>query len=148
MKINIKSSEIKFTKWPSYSKEEADAVCRTLMSNKVNYWTGNECREFESEFANWADSKNAVAMSNGTVALEAALRVLGVGHGDDVIVTPRTFIASVSCIVNVGANPIFADVCKNSQNITADTITKVLSRKTKAIICVHLAGCLVKWTKY
>ena len=129
-----------FSPWPCFTKEESDAVSRTLLSNKVNYWTGNECRLFEQEFADWANCKYAVALSNGTLALDIALKALNVGMGDDVIVTSRTFLASASSIVTAGANPIFADVDLNSQNISAKTIKAVLTPNTKAIIVVHLAG--------
>ncbi len=129
-----------FSPWPQFTDEEIEAVSTVLRSNRVNYWTGKECREFENEFANWCGVKHAVALANGTVALELALKGFGVGAGDEVIVTPRTFIASVSSIIAVGATPIFAEVDRDSQNITAETITTVLSDKTRAIICVHLAG--------
>ncbi|WP_233008895.1 DegT/DnrJ/EryC1/StrS family aminotransferase [Rheinheimera faecalis] len=130
----------KFSPWPSFSIEEAEAVKQVILSNKVNYWTGQECREFEKEYANWSGCDYAIALSNGTLALDVALVALGVGIGDDVIVTPRTFLASVSTVVTAGANPIFADVDLNSQNITAETIEAVLTPKTKAVIVVHLAG--------
>ena len=126
--------------WPSFTEEEATAVSCTLLSNKVNYWTGNECREFEKEFAAWCGTEYAVALTNGTVALDLALKALGIGAGDEVIVTSRTFLASVSCIVTAGATPVFADVDHDSQNITADTIRTALTPQTRAIICVHLAG--------
>lgn len=126
--------------WPSFSIEEAAAVQNVILSNKVNYWTGTECREFEKEFAAWVGTKYAVALSNGTLALDNALRAIGISRGDEVIVTPRTFLASASCIVNAGAIPVFADVDRDSQNITAETIKAVLTSRTKAIICVHLAG--------
>ncbi|WP_333838715.1 DegT/DnrJ/EryC1/StrS aminotransferase family protein [Acinetobacter schindleri] len=129
-----------FEPWPSFTQEEADAVSRVLLSNKVNYWTGQECREFEKEFARFAETKYAVALANGTVALDVALKALGIGAGDDVIVTSRTFLASASSIVTAGANPIFADVELDSQNISAQTIEAALTPNTKAIICVHLAG--------
>ncbi len=129
-----------FSPWPSFTQEEADAVQRVLLSNKVNYWTGNECREFEQEFARFADCSYAVALTNGTVALDLALKALEIGNGDDVIVTSRTFLASASSIVTAGANPVFADVDLNSQNITAATIQAALTPKAKAIIVVHLAG--------
>lgn len=129
-----------FSPWPSFTQEEADAVSRVLLSNKVNYWTGQECREFEKEFAAWCGSQKAIALHNGTVAIDLALVASGVKAGDEVVVTPRTFLASASSIVSVGAIPVFADVDKDSQNITAETIAKVLTPKTKAIICVHLAG--------
>ncbi|MCU4364248.1 DegT/DnrJ/EryC1/StrS aminotransferase family protein [Acinetobacter variabilis] len=129
-----------FEPWPSFTQEEADAVSRVLLSNKVNYWTGQECREFEKEFAQFAETRYAVALANGTVALDVALKALGIGAGDNVIVTSRTFLASASSIVTAGANPIFADVELDSQNISARTIEAVLTPNTKAIICVHLAG--------
>lgn len=129
-----------FSPWPSFTQEEVDAVSRVLLSNKVNYWTGNECREFEKEFAEWADCAYAVALSNGTLALDVALKALGIGTSDDVIVTPRTFLASASSVVTAGANPVFADVDLNSQNITAESILAVLTPHTKAVIVVHLAG--------
>jgi len=126
--------------WPRFTDEEGDAVRDVLLSNRVNYWTGEECRRFEQEFADWTGTKHAVALTNGTVALELALRSLGIGAGDDVVVTPRSFIASVSCVVAVGANPIFADVDRDSQNITAETISAALTPRTRAVVCVHLAG--------
>ena len=126
--------------WPSFTAEEAKAIQRVLLSNKVNYWTGQECCLFEKEFSDWCGSAYAVALANGTLALDVALKALGIEAGDEVIVTPRTFIASVSCIVNIGAIPIFADVDRDSGNITSETIAKVITPKTKAIICVHLAG--------
>lgn len=129
-----------FSSWPTFTEEEASAVQRVLLSNRVNYWTGIECREFEKEFAVWSGSLYAIALSNGSVALELALKALGVGAGDEVVVTPRTFIASVSCVVNVGATPVFADVDPSSGNLTAESIETVLSSRTKAVICVHLAG--------
>lgn len=129
-----------FSPWPSFTQEEADAVSQVLLSNKVNYWTGQECRQFETEFAEWADSKYAIAMGNGTLALDVALQALDIGEGDEVIVTPRTFIASISSVVNAGATPIFADVDEATGNITPESIAAVLTDKTKAIVCVHLAG--------
>ncbi len=129
-----------FSPWPSFTPEEADAVQRVVMSNKVNYWTGTETREFEKEFAAWSGVSHAVALANGTLALDVALKALGVGPGDEVVVTPRTFIASISCVVNAGAVPVFADVEADSGNISARTIAAVLSPRTKAVVCVHLAG--------
>lgn len=129
-----------FEPWPSFTDKEADAVKNILLSNKVNYWTGQECREFEKEFATFAGTQYAVALTNGTVALDVALKALGIGSGDDVIVTSRTFLASASSIVTAGANPVFADVELDSQNISRRTIEAVLTPNTKAIICVHLAG--------
>ncbi|MBA6349467.1 DegT/DnrJ/EryC1/StrS aminotransferase family protein [Colwellia sp. BRX8-9] len=130
----------KFSPWPSFTQEEADAVQNVLLSNKVNYWTGQEGREFEKEFAAFTDSKYAVALGNGTLALDIALKAMNIGTGDEVITTPRTFLASASSIVTAGAKPVFADVDLNSQNITAKSIEAVLTDKTKAVIVVHLAG--------
>lgn len=126
--------------WPSFTQNEADAVSKVILSNKVNYWTGNEGREFEREFAAWAGTKYAVALCNGTLALDVILKALGVGPGDEVVVTSRTFLASASCIVTAGAVPIFADVSPDTQNITPETVAAVITPRTKAIIAVHLAG--------
>ena len=126
--------------WPCFTEEEGNAVRRVLLSNKVNYWTGDECRSFEREFAAWVGTRHAVALANGTLALDVALRALGIGAGDEVIVPPRTFIATASAVVQAGAVPVFADVDKDSGNITAETIARVLSPRTRAVICVHLAG--------
>ena len=130
----------KFSPWPSFTSEEANAVQQVVLSNKVNYWTGPECRDFEKEFAAWTGVPYAVALGNGTLALDVALKALGIGPGDEVVVTPRTFIASISCVVNAGATPVFADVERDTGNISAATIAKVLSPRTRAVICVHLAG--------
>jgi dTDP-4-amino-4,6-dideoxygalactose transaminase len=129
-----------FSSWPAFTDEEAGAVRDVLMSNKVNYWTGKECRKFEREFSEFSDSKYAVALGNGTLALDLALKALKIGGGDEVVVTSRTFIASISSIVNSGATPVFADVDLSSQNTSPKSIRTVITNKTKAIICVHLAG--------
>ena len=129
-----------FSPWPQFTQIEADAVSKVLLSNKVNYWTGSECREFEEEFSQWVNCKYAIALGNGTLALDIALKALEIGKGDEVITTPRTFLATVSSIVTAGAIPKFADVDPESQAINAETIEAVLSPKTKAVIVVHLAG--------
>ncbi len=129
-----------FSPWPYFAPDEIEAAVAVLRTGNVNYWTGEEGRQFEKEFASFAGCKHAIAMSNGTVALEGALRALGIGAGDEVITTSRTFIASASCAAAVGARPVIADVHRDSQNITADSIRKVLSPRTKAIVAVHLAG--------
>ena len=132
--------ESPFAPWPCYSDKESERVRRILESGKVNYWTGEEGREFEREFAVFSGARKSIALANGTLALELALSALGIGPGDEVIVTPRTFLASVSTIVAAGAVPIFADVDRDSQNITPASIAAVLSPRAKAIMCVHLAG--------
>mgnify|MGYP000655985589 CR=1 FL=1 len=129
-----------FAPWPSFTEEEITAVSAVLRSNKVNYWTGQHGQAFEQAFAKFTDCRHAVAVANGTLALDLALKTLNISPGDEIIVTSRTFIASVSCIINAGAIPVFADIDYDSQNISAETISKVLTDKTRAIICVHLAG--------
>lgn len=137
----VKSSLSKpFAPWPHFEADEIEAATRVLQSGKVNYWTGQEGRLFEREFAEYVGTRHAVALHNGTVALELALYALGVGDGDEVITTPRTFIASASAAVMRGAKPVFADVDPDSGNITAETIEKAITSRTKAIIVVHLAG--------
>jgi dTDP-4-amino-4,6-dideoxygalactose transaminase len=126
--------------WPSYSSEEVEAVKAVVESNKVNYWTGEQCRQFEQEFSNWVGCSHSVAVANGTLALDLALKALDIGPGDEVIVTPRTFIASVSCVINAGATPVFADVDQDSGNISPATIERSITAKSKAVIPVHLAG--------
>jgi dTDP-4-amino-4,6-dideoxygalactose transaminase len=131
---------VAFAPWPYFAPDEIEAAAAVLRSGKVNYWTGDEGRAFEREFAEFAGCRHAVALANGTVALEAALRALGIGAGDEVITTSRTFIASASCAVAVGARPLIADVNRESQNLTAESLRVVLSPRSKAIIAVHLAG--------
>lgn len=139
-------SKIEISGWPHFSQEEAEKVAEVLLSNKINYWTGQEGREFEKEFAAFSDSQYAIATANGTLALDLALNALSIGSRnggskqDEVIVTSRTFIASISCIVLAGAVPVFADVDSESQNITHQTINTAYTANTKAIIAVHLAG--------
>ncbi|MFZ1134433.1 MAG: DegT/DnrJ/EryC1/StrS aminotransferase family protein [Candidatus Korobacteraceae bacterium] len=129
-----------FAPWPWFDEEAIEAAMRVLRSGKVNYWTGEEGRQFETEYAASIGCKHAVAVANGTVALELALYALGIGTGDDVVVASRTFIASGSCIIMRGATPVMADIDRASQNITADTVRAALTPRTKAIIAVHLAG--------
>lgn len=111
-----------------------------LQSGKVNYWTGEDVKNFEKAFADYLGVKHAVAVTNGTFALEAPLHALGIGPGDEVLVPSRTFLASASSVVMCGAKPIMVDVDPVSQNLTVATIEKALTPKTKAIIAVHLAG--------
>lgn len=135
-----------FSPWPSFTEEEADAVRDVILSGKVNYWTGTIGRDFEKDFATFVGTSHAIALANGTVALDLALQGLGIGHAfggserDEVIVTPRSFIASASAVVNAGARAVFADVDRNSQTITPATVEPLITPNTRAIICVHLAG--------
>lgn len=126
--------------WPFFDEEQIAAAVSVLSSGKINYWTGGECRAFEHEFAQSCHADYGIALANGTLALELALRILEIGDGDEVVVTPRSFFASAVCVLNCGATPIFADIDPESQNITADTIRPVLTSRTKAIIPVHLGG--------
>lgn len=129
-----------FPPWPYFGEEEAAAAASVIRSGRVNYWTGDQGRAFEKEFAFWSGAAHAIAVANGTASLELALRALGVGPGDEVITTSRTFIASASAAVMVGATPVVADVDRDSQNVTAETLNAVLTPQTRALIVVHLAG--------
>ncbi|MBA3662129.1 MAG: DegT/DnrJ/EryC1/StrS aminotransferase family protein [Gammaproteobacteria bacterium] len=138
--LNKLSNRFEFPTWPSYADDEIAKATEPLLQGKTNYWTGQEGKLFEAEYAKSLGMKYAVAVMNGTVALEAALIALDIGEGDEVITTSRTFIASASCIIMRGARPIFADVDLVTQNITAETIEPHITARTKAIIVVHLAG--------
>jgi dTDP-4-amino-4,6-dideoxygalactose transaminase len=129
-----------FSTWPYFDDEMIDAATRVLRSGKVNYWTGGEGQAFETEFAQFIGCQHAIAVANGTVALELALYALGIGPGDEVIVPSRTFIATASAVVARGARPVCVDVDRDSQLITAATISPHLSPQTKAVIPVHLGG--------
>ena len=129
-----------FPSWPNFSEDEISAAAEVLRSGRVNYWTGEHGRRFEQEFAAACECEHAIAVANGTVALELALRSLGIGHGDDVIVPSRTFVASASCVATCGARPVFGDIDRDSQNITAATIEAALTPATRAVIAVHLVG--------
>jgi len=129
-----------FSPWPDFDADEKQAVLEVLDSNKVNYWTGQKGRDFEKQFATYFDCKYAIAVANGTVALDLAWQALDLPKGSEVIVTSRTFIASISSIVLAGLKPVFADIDRDTQNITVETIKPHISEKTSAILCVHLAG--------
>jgi dTDP-4-amino-4,6-dideoxygalactose transaminase len=126
--------------WPFYEQDEIDAAAATLQSGQVNYWTGKLGREFERQYAESVGKRYGIALSNGTVALELALRALGVGAGDEVIVASRSYVASASCVLMVGARPVFADVDLDDGNLSAETILPCITKKTKAIIPVHVGG--------
>jgi dTDP-4-amino-4,6-dideoxygalactose transaminase len=129
-----------FAPWPVFEPDEIEAATAVLSSGKVNYWTGNEGRRFEEEFASFAGVRHAIALANGTVAIEAALEALGIGPGDEVILTPRTFLASASAIVRVGAKPVFVDVDRRSGNFDLDCVEAAITPRTRAILAVHLGG--------
>jgi len=129
-----------FPPWPVFGQDEIDAAGAVLASGRVNYWTGEECRAFEGAFAALCGTRHAISLANGTLALELALYMHGIGPGDEVIVPARTFIASASCVVARGAVPIVCDVDPNSQNLTADAVRAALTLRTRAVVAVHLAG--------
>ncbi len=127
-------------KWPTYAQDEISAVIKVLESGKVNYWTGNEGKLFEKEYADYLGVNHAIAVANGTNALELCLIALGIGPGDEVILPCRTFLATASCVVQVGAKPVVCDIDLISQNICVDTIKPHVTAKTKAIIAMHNGG--------
>ncbi len=136
----MSKSNIQFPAWPFVENDEKEAVLNVLNSGKLNYWSGQECKSFEKEFSEKFNIKHSIAASNGTIALELALRACGVGAGDEVIVTPRTFVATATAVMMCGAKPVFADVEYESGNISTRTIETVISDKTKAVIPVHMGG--------
>ena len=137
--MNVLDTSV-FSDWPSFTQEEIDAVSAVLRSNKVNYWTGEIGRTFEQDYAAYCGRRHGVAVANGSVALELALHAFGVGSGAEVVTSSRTYIASASCAVMRGAVPVIADVDRDSQCVTADSIRAVLTPRTRAIVVVHLAG--------
>jgi dTDP-4-amino-4,6-dideoxygalactose transaminase len=126
--------------WPHFDAEQIDAATRVLASGKVNTWTGQETTAFEKEYASWCGTAHAIAFANGSLALSSAYLAIGLGHGDELITTPRTFIATASSAVLLGAKPVFADVDADSGAITAATIAPLIKPRTKAISVVHLGG--------
>ena len=136
----MEEKQLRIAPWPYFAEDEVEAVLAVLASGKVNYWTGEECSRFEAEFAKYCGCEFGIAVANGSVGLELAIRALGIGPGDEIIVTPRSFFASAGSIVLSGATPIFADVDRDSQNITAESVASVITDRTKAVLCVHLAG--------
>ena len=134
------SVDLKNYPWPVFDADEVEAAASVLRSGKVNYWTGKVGREFEREFAEYFGVKHAIALANGTVTLQACLKALEIGCGDDVITTPRTFIGTSSAIVMEYARPVMADINRETGNITAETIERALTPNTKAIMPVHLGG--------
>ena len=131
---------MKSKNWPYYSNEEIKKVVKVLKSGKVNYWTGNECSNFEKLFAKKFNLNHCIAVANGTVALEAALRCLNLKKYDEVLVPSKSYQSSASAIVSAGGKPVFCDIDFNSQNFEINDLKKKISDKTKAIVCVHLGG--------
>lgn len=132
--------EMKINSWPNFEFDEINKTVEILNSGKVNYWTGEEGKIFEREFADKIGTKYAIALANGSLALSSAYLSIGLSPGDEIITSPRTFIATASSAILLGAKPIFADVDPNSGAITAETIQPLITNKTKAISVVHLGG--------
>ncbi len=122
-----------------YNRKQINSVIKVLKNNKTNYWTGNECKNFEKEFSNYHKRKYSLAVSSGSVALEIGLKALNLKKKDEVLVTPRSFIISASCVLNLGLKPVFADV-DNNGNLSIDGIKSVYNKNVKVIIIVHLNG--------
>ncbi len=134
------ATAIKLPTWPHFAEDEIAAVADVLRSGRVNYWTGTEGREFEREWAAYVGTKHGIVIMNGTVTMELALIALGIGPGDEVIIPPRTFMATATAVMVRGATPVFADIDRDSGCITAASISAVLTSRTKAVIPVHLGG--------
>lgn len=126
--------------WPHFYPEDIKKVSEILKSGKINYWTGFEGREFEKEFSSYVGVEHSVAVDNGTNALILAAHALGISKGDEVIMSPRTFVASAFSIMHLGAKPVFIDIDRNSQNMDPESIEAAITPNTKAIMAIHLAG--------
>jgi len=127
-------------RWPNYTDQEINKVIKVLKSGNVNYLSNNEGRKFEKEFSKLFGSKYSIALSNGTNALELSLMAINLNTDDEVIVTSKSFIASASAVVAMGGKPIFSDIDINSQNISSNFVEKLMTKQTRALICVHLGG--------
>lgn len=132
--------EFEYPFWPKYTNEEISSVKNVLRSTKVNYWFGNLCKSFERAYARYFKHKYALSVCSGSVALDLAVRSLGLKEGDEIIVSPRSYVASASCVINNNLKPVFADIDLKTQNISINEIKKKISKKTKAIVVVHLGG--------
>ena len=131
---------ISFSDWPKFSKKEISITKKIMSSGKVNYWTGNYCKKFENDFKKYFNLKYTISLANGSVALDAAVNVLNLKKNDEVLVTPRSYVSTASCLLKTPAKIKFVDVDLNSQNISIQKLKSAISKNTKAIICVHLAG--------
>ena len=129
-----------FPKWPKYEEDEIREVERVLRSGNVNFWTGSVTKSFEKEFAKFCNCNFAIAVANGSLALSCAYLAIGVKKDDEIITTPRTFVATASSASLLGGIPVFAEIDKDSGNITPKSIEPLITKKTKAIVVVHLAG--------
>ena len=129
-------------KWPQWDERERKSVLEVLESGQ---WGGGNSivRDFEAAFGRRHQAKHCLAAANGTLTLEAALRALGVGLGDEVIVPPYTFIATASAVRLTGATPVFVDIEADTYNLDLAQMAEAISPKTKAVIPVHFAGLAV-----
>jgi UDP-4-amino-4,6-dideoxy-N-acetyl-beta-L-altrosamine transaminase len=119
-------------------EDDIEAVAETLRSDYLT--TGPKVAEFEKYVANYVGAQYAVAVSNGTAALQVACLAAGIGEGDEVITTPITFVASANCVLYCGATPVFADINPDTYNLDPKEIRKKITNRTKAIIAVHFTG--------
>ena len=126
--------------WPRFEPDEQAAAQGVLASGRVNYWTGGECIAFEREWSDRFDCGPSIAMANGTLTLDAALTALGIGPGDEVIVSPRSYVASAGCVALRGATPVFVEVSPESGNVDPHAVAAAIGPRTRAILPVHLAG--------
>ncbi len=131
---------MKISTWPYFNQKDISDVSEILRSGKVNYWTGEQTKLFETEFSSFFHIKHSIALANGSLALSACYKSLSIKSGDEVITTPRTFIATASSAVLLGLIPVFADIDSQSGCITTETIEPLITNKTKAISVVHIGG--------
>ncbi|MBQ8717733.1 MAG: DegT/DnrJ/EryC1/StrS family aminotransferase [Clostridia bacterium] len=128
-----------FPGWPQTTETDRQALIDTIRSGN---WSGGEKRTaFESRFAADCGVKHCFAVANGTVSLELILRGFGIGYGDEVILPPYTFVATLSSIIFAGATPVFADIDPTTFNISPDDVKAKITEKTRAIVAVAVGGC-------
>lgn len=134
-------ADLGFPMWPHFAPETFEDIMEPLRTGKVNYWTGKKGMEFESKWAEWNGARFAISCTNGTAALHVAVSGMGIGPGDEVIVPSYSFIASSFSVVQAGAIPVFCDVTED-HTIDPECIEPLITKRTKAIIVVHLYGVM------
>ncbi|MGC9153874.1 MAG: DegT/DnrJ/EryC1/StrS family aminotransferase [Vulcanisaeta sp.] len=134
----IRTSPLRYRPW--LSDEDINLVVDVLRSGQLSAIGGKWNTLLEQELAKYLGAKHVITVSNGTTALHVALKALGIGPGDEVITTPFTFAASATTILHSNAIPVFADIDRETLNISPSSIEDVITDRTKAIIVVHLAG--------
>jgi perosamine synthetase len=130
--------KLKWPVWPRYESEHEEAVLRVIRSNQL--YAANEVAAFEKDFSSYTGSKYAVGVGNATQGLHLALAALGIGSGDEVIVTPYSWISSASCVLMQNAIPVFADIEAQSFGICPDALKDVITPQTRAVVLVHMFG--------